>query len=88
MRVAINGFGRIGRAVLRRWLQEDDAQLDIVNINDLIPIDNACYLLQYDSVHGMLDLKCHTDGDEIIITKNSKQLRINRHFSCRLPVLR
>jgi glyceraldehyde 3-phosphate dehydrogenase len=49
-RIAINGFGRIGRLVLRNALLRSD--LDIVAINDLVPPDNLAYLLQHDSVHG------------------------------------
>lgn len=49
-RIAINGFGRIGRLALRRALQ--NPLLEIVAINDLVPVENLAYLLKYDSVHG------------------------------------
>ncbi len=48
-RIAINGFGRIGRLVLRNALQKN---FSIVAINDLVPADNLAYLLKYDTVHG------------------------------------
>ncbi len=50
IRVGINGFGRIGRTVLRAAMVRDD--IEIVAINDLLPIDHLAYLLKYDSVHG------------------------------------
>ncbi|WP_417807348.1 type I glyceraldehyde-3-phosphate dehydrogenase [Thioclava sp.] len=54
MRVFINGFGRIGRSVLRAWAQNPDAWpgLDIVAINDIAAPDMLAYLLEYDSVFG------------------------------------
>ncbi len=52
-KIAINGFGRIGRAFFK--LAKDNAQLDIVAINDLGDIDNIAYLLKYDSVYGESD---------------------------------
>ena len=50
VRIGINGFGRIGRTVLRAAMARDD--VEIVAINDLLPIDHLAYLLRYDSVHG------------------------------------
>ncbi|SCB14034.1 type I glyceraldehyde-3-phosphate dehydrogenase [Rhizobium multihospitium] len=50
IRVGINGFGRTGRTVLRAAMVRDD--IEIVAINDLLPIDHLAYLLKYDSVHG------------------------------------
>lgn len=50
IRVAINGFGRIGRLVLRQALLRKD--IEIVAINDLVPSDNLAYLFKYDSTHG------------------------------------
>ncbi len=52
MRVAINGFGRIGRMVLRALAQQGSSSVEVVAINDLMPVDNLVYLLKYDSVHG------------------------------------
>ncbi|HET9429782.1 MAG TPA: glyceraldehyde 3-phosphate dehydrogenase NAD-binding domain-containing protein, partial [Chitinophagaceae bacterium] len=50
MRVAINGMGRIGRLLLRRLLNQPG--LEIVAVNDIMPLDNLAYLLKYDSVYG------------------------------------
>ena len=49
IKIGINGFGRIGRMVLRASLERDD--IDVVAINDLLNIDHLAYLLKYDSVH-------------------------------------
>jgi len=50
IRIGINGFGRIGRMVFRAARARDD--LEVVAVNDLLPIDHLAYLLKYDSVHG------------------------------------
>ena len=50
LKLGINGFGRIGRMVLRASLQNDS--VEVVAINDLLDVDHLAYLLKYDSVHG------------------------------------
>jgi glyceraldehyde 3-phosphate dehydrogenase len=52
IRVAINGFGRIGRLVMRAALEHAGKQIEIVGINDLGPVETNAHLLRYDSVHG------------------------------------
>ena len=54
IKVAINGFGRIGRSVLRAALEADHPELEFVAINDLGDPDTNCHLLNFDSVHGRL----------------------------------
>ncbi|WP_323035266.1 type I glyceraldehyde-3-phosphate dehydrogenase [Pararhodobacter sp.] len=54
MRVLINGFGRIGRTVLRAWLRGDWPGIEIVGINDIAPAETCAYLLEFDSVFGPL----------------------------------
>ncbi|ADL11871.1 type I glyceraldehyde-3-phosphate dehydrogenase [Acetohalobium arabaticum] len=54
-KIAINGFGRIGRNIFRIIQQREDVDLEIVAINDLTDADNLAYLLKYDSVHGRYD---------------------------------
>ena len=51
-KVAINGFGRIGRLVARAILERDDHDLDLVSINDLADTKSNAILFQYDSTHG------------------------------------
>jgi glyceraldehyde 3-phosphate dehydrogenase len=54
VKVAINGFGRIGRLVFRALVEQGSfgSEFDVVAVNDLVPADNLAYLLKYDSVHG------------------------------------
>ncbi|MCP5074746.1 MAG: type I glyceraldehyde-3-phosphate dehydrogenase [Rhodobacteraceae bacterium] len=52
VRIGINGFGRIGRNILRAIVENGRDDLEVVAINDLTPLDNAAYLFRYDSVHG------------------------------------
>jgi len=66
VKVAINGFGRIGRLVFRT-IAENHANIEIVAINDLVPPDNLAYLLKHDSVHKKTALKIHVDGDFIVV---------------------
>jgi glyceraldehyde 3-phosphate dehydrogenase len=69
-RVAINGFGRIGRLVFRRILQVD--ALDIVAINDLTGNEMMAHLLKYDSTFGTLDADISTEGEEIMVVNGKK----------------
>jgi glyceraldehyde 3-phosphate dehydrogenase len=66
IRVAINGFGRIGRLVYRALLERNmlDGLVDVVVVNDLVPADNLAYLLKYDSTHANLnfDVKAHDES--------------------------
>ncbi len=64
-KVAINGFGRIGRAVFKILL--DVPELDPVAINDLVPTDNLAYLLKYDTVYGRYDKTVEVDGDDLVV---------------------
>lgn len=67
VRIAINGFGRIGRLVLRAALESNRRDLEFVAINDLAPVEQNAHLLQYDSVHGKLPMDVKIDGDYIIV---------------------
>jgi len=64
-KVAINGFGRIGRAFFK--LAEKSQQIQIVAINDLGNLENLAYLLKYDSVYGVSDLYIKTKKDNLIV---------------------
>ncbi len=66
MKIAINGFGRIGRMVTRLLAMRND--MELVAINDLADIQMACYLLKYDSVHGPFGGECDVvDTDTLLI---------------------
>ncbi|MDR2413006.1 MAG: type I glyceraldehyde-3-phosphate dehydrogenase [Rickettsiales bacterium] len=67
IKVAINGFGRIGRLVLRAALESGRQDLEFVAINDLAPAEQNAYLLEYDSVHGKLPMDVKLDGDMIVV---------------------
>jgi glyceraldehyde 3-phosphate dehydrogenase len=64
-KVAINGFGRIGRAALKIIL--DAPELDIVAVNDLLHIENAAYLLRHDSVYGKYEKAVSVQGDHLLV---------------------
>ena len=66
VRVAINGFGRIGRLVLRAALESGRDDIEFVAVNDLAPAEQNAYLLKYDSVHGNLPMDVKLEGDYII----------------------
>ena len=65
LRVAINGFGRIGRLILR--LMKNRSDLRIVAINDLVPPDNLSYLLRFDTVHGRFKGTVTAEDHAIIV---------------------
>ncbi|MEH2391759.1 MAG: type I glyceraldehyde-3-phosphate dehydrogenase [Nostoc sp.] len=65
LKVGINGFGRIGRLVLRAGI--DNPNIEFIGINDLVPPDNLAYLLKYDSTHGQLKQKVEAKEDGILI---------------------
>jgi glyceraldehyde 3-phosphate dehydrogenase len=70
-KIAINGFGRIGRLVLRCGVE--DPNLEFVAINDLVPPDNLAYLFKYDSTHGRFNGTVDCDESNIII--NGKKIK-------------
>lgn len=65
IKIAINGFGRIGRLVYRLAHERND--IEIVGINDLVPSDNLAYLLKYDTVHGRFNADIKVTPDSIIV---------------------
>ncbi|NLQ04995.1 type I glyceraldehyde-3-phosphate dehydrogenase [Cylindrospermopsis raciborskii] len=65
LKIAINGFGRIGRLVLRAGI--NNPNVEFVGINDLVPPDNLAYLLKYDSTHGKLKNQIEAREDGMII---------------------
>jgi glyceraldehyde 3-phosphate dehydrogenase len=66
LRVAINGFGRIGRLVLRAIVESGRRDIEVVAVNDLGPIETNAHLLRYDSVHGRFPAQVTVDGDYMI----------------------
>jgi len=72
VRVAINGFGRIGRLVFRAGMKRKG--IEFVAINDLTDAKTLAYLLKYDSVHGILDADIKAKGNSIVV--NGKEIKI------------
>ncbi|KXH79272.1 type I glyceraldehyde-3-phosphate dehydrogenase [Sporosarcina sp. HYO08] len=72
LKLAINGFGRIGRVVFREALQQEE--IEIVAVNDLTDAAMLAYLLKYDTVHGVFDADVQSDGDMLIV--NGKKVKV------------
>ncbi len=75
-KVAINGFGRIGRLVARAILERPDCGLDLVSINDLADAKDNALLFKYDSTHGRFPGEVTSDGDSI--TVNGKTITVTK----------
>lgn len=82
IRVAINGFGRIGRITLRQLLKCDD--IEVIAINDLARIDNLAHLFKYDSVHGAFQGEISIENNSIILN-NQKITVLNEPDPANLP---
>lgn len=67
-RIAINGFGRVGRAAFK--VLQDTKDVEVVALNDLTPIDGLAYLLKYDTVYGRYDKEVSSDDKHLIVDKN------------------
>lgn len=84
VRVAINGFGRVGRAFFRAWYQQRLAKyagIDIVAINDCADAENLAYLLQHDSVYGRFPVECLYDAEAQQLSMVSHSLPLTRMTS-------
>lgn len=77
-RIAINGFGRIGRNVLRAWFEHPQQfNFNIVAINDVADIDTLVHLLKFDSTHGRFQAYIHIEQQQLIIQTANKSLKID-----------
>lgn len=72
--VGINGFGRIGRGVLRALVENNVKDMDIVAINDLSSAETLAHLLRYDSVHGRFSGSIEVQGDTLVV--NGKSIKV------------
>lgn len=79
LNIAINGFGRIGRNVLRAIIEQDVQDVNVVGINDLAPAETLAHLLQFDSVHGRLNAEVTVEGDIIKVGNQSIKLTAIRN---------
>ncbi len=79
IRVAINGFGRIGRLALRAVYESGRDDIEIVGINDLGAVDMNAYLLKRDSVHGTFPFDVNVDGDVMNLGRNPIKVTAERN---------
>jgi glyceraldehyde 3-phosphate dehydrogenase len=84
VRVAINGFGRIGRNVLRAIIESGRKDVEVVAINDLGPVETNAHLLRYDSVHGRFPGEVKVSGDTIDVGRGPMKVTAERDPS-KLP---
>ncbi|MFT7434084.1 MAG: glyceraldehyde 3-phosphate dehydrogenase, partial [Alphaproteobacteria bacterium] len=73
-KIAINGFGRIGRNVLRAYFENSKEGIEIVAINDLAPVETSKHLFKYDSVHGPFKGEVTLNGN--VMTVNGKDIQV------------
>jgi glyceraldehyde 3-phosphate dehydrogenase len=67
VRVAINGFGRIGRNILRAIVESGRKDIEVVAVNDLGPVETNAHLLRFDSVHGRFPSEVGVEGDSLVV---------------------
>ncbi|MFL5145348.1 MAG: type I glyceraldehyde-3-phosphate dehydrogenase [Microvirga sp.] len=67
VKVAINGFGRIGRNILRAIVESGRKDIEVVAVNDLGPVETNAHLLRFDSVHGRFPSEVTVEGDSIVV---------------------
>ncbi|HWK14083.1 MAG TPA: type I glyceraldehyde-3-phosphate dehydrogenase [Rhizobiaceae bacterium] len=84
VKIAINGFGRIGRNVVRAIYESGRTDIDIVAINDLGPVETNAHLLRFDSVHGRFPSEVKVDGNTIQVGNDSFKVFAERDPS-KLP---
>jgi glyceraldehyde 3-phosphate dehydrogenase len=84
VRIAINGFGRIGRNVVRAIYESGRKDIDVVAVNDLGPVETNAHLMRYDSVHGRFPHEISVKGDTISVGKESFRVLAERDPS-KLP---
>src|SRR5260370_16270862 len=84
VRVAINGFGRIGRNIMRAIIESGRTDIDVVAINDLGPVETNAHLFRFDSVHGRFNGEVKVDGDTIDVGRGKMKVTAERDPS-KLP---
>ena len=74
IRIAINGFGRIGRLVFRAIAERGllGKDIEVVAVNDLVPADNLSYLVKYDSIQGRFNGQVRHDGDKVLVVNGQR----------------
>lgn len=77
LKVAINGFGRIGRLALRALYESGRTDIKVVGINDLAPIGHNAHLLKFDTVHGRFPFDVSVKGDDILVI-NGDEIKVTQ----------
>ena len=85
VKVAINGFGRIGRLVFRAWVESGRKDIEIVAINDLADIKTNVHLLKYDSVHGPSPFQVSAEGNDTLVANGKKVKVVQERDPANLP---
>src|SRR3954454_24078883 len=67
VKLAINGFGRIGRNILRAIVESGRRDIEVVAVTDLGPVETNAHLLRFDSVHGRFPSEVKVEGDSLVI---------------------
>ena len=80
LRIGINGFGRIGRQVFKAIEEKYDGEIEVVAVNDLVPVDINAHLLKYDPNYGIYDADISVDGNDLMV--NGERVKV---FSERNP---
>jgi glyceraldehyde 3-phosphate dehydrogenase len=75
IRVGINGMGRIGKVVFR--ILSDQADIELVGINDLMELETLVHLIRYDSTHGIFKGQISSSGEDLVV--NGKKVHVSRH---------
>ena len=78
VKVGINGFGRIGRNVLRAIVESGRTDIEVIAINDLGPVETNAHLLRYDSVHGRFPAEVKVDGETIDVGRGPIRVTAER----------
>ena len=78
VRVAINGFGRIGRNIMRAIMESGRKDIEVVSINDLGPVETNAHLFRFDSVHGRFNGEVKVDGDTIDVGRGKIKVTAER----------
>ncbi len=85
VKVAINGFGRIGRLVFRAWVESGRNDIEVVAINDLADINTNAHLLKYDSVHGPSPFEVKVEGTDTLVVNGKKVKVVQERDPASLP---
>ncbi len=87
VKVAINGFGRIGRLAFRAMIEQGlvGKDIEVVAVGDIVPADNLAYLLKYDSTQGRFQGEVSHEGDDVIVVNGAKIKVVSARTPAELP---